>query len=69
MNYVIIIKEECHGIIGIARDYASAIHFLITEKWLDEDLWQDSLHQTIEEFNENHGGILELEIQEVYGVD
>ena len=69
MCYVVIIKEECHGVIGIARDYASAIHFLITNKWLDEILWQDSLHQTIEEFNEIHDGILELEIQEVYGID
>lgn len=34
MNTVIIIREECHGVIGVARDYESAIAFLVNECWL-----------------------------------
>ena len=31
---VIIINEECHGFIGVARDVPSAINFLWQNNWL-----------------------------------
>ena len=34
---VLIVREDNHGIITIAKDFASAIKFLIEDKWLDED--------------------------------
>ena len=34
MQTVIIIKEENHGLIGIAKDYKNAICFLIDNDWL-----------------------------------
>lgn len=37
MNYVICINEECHGFIGIAASYISAIDFLIKNNWLDDN--------------------------------
>lgn len=33
---VIIINEECHGFIGVARDVPSAIDFLWQHDWLSE---------------------------------
>lgn len=33
---VIIIEEDNHGQIGIAKTYADAIHFLIEGNWLSE---------------------------------
>lgn len=35
---VIAIHEECHGVIGIARDYESAVNFLFNENWLPTDI-------------------------------
>ena len=31
----IAINEENHGLVGIAKDYSSAIDFLIADEWLD----------------------------------
>lgn len=31
---VIIIHEDNHGVIGVAKDYESAINFLLQEHWL-----------------------------------
>ena len=33
---VIIINEECHGFIGIAKDIRSAFDFLLSYKWITE---------------------------------
>lgn len=33
---VIVINEECHGFIGVARDVPSAIEFLWQHDWLSE---------------------------------
>ena len=43
---VITIFEENHGIIGAAKDYKSAIKFLVKENWLDEntEIW-DYIHR------------------------
>lgn len=54
MQTVVIIKEDNHGQIGIAKDYPSAINFLIKEGWLDEsfEVWvdnEDYLTQFIDE--------------------
>ena len=35
MQSVVIINEECHGFIGIAKDYENAIYFLIDHGWLN----------------------------------
>ena len=34
---VILINEDWHGYVGLAIDYASAVDYLIKEKWIDED--------------------------------
>lgn len=33
---VITIEEDNHGMIGIAKTYADAIHFLVKDNWLNE---------------------------------
>lgn len=35
MNDAIIIYEFCHGDVGIAADYKSAIYYLFKERWID----------------------------------
>lgn len=35
---VIIIHEDNHGIIGIAKDYESAINFLLQKCWLNDSI-------------------------------
>jgi hypothetical protein len=37
MEKVYCIYEDNHGMIGIAKDYSSAIDGLVKEKWLDND--------------------------------
>jgi hypothetical protein len=54
MQYVITVQEDNHGLIGIAKDYPSAIDFLVNENWLDGkfEVWVDneiSLTQTLED--------------------
>lgn len=43
MKTAVVIHEENHGFIGIAKDIESAFHFLIKEDWID-DLW-DNINQ------------------------
>ena len=33
---VILISEECHGLIGVAKDMKSAFQFLLHDKWITE---------------------------------
>lgn len=33
---VIVIFEECHGFIGVAKDIKSAFNFLLCDKWVTE---------------------------------
>lgn len=44
MQTVVLIKEENHGMIGVAKNYSSAINFLVNEGWLDEsfEVWVDN---------------------------
>ena len=37
MQTVILIEEDNHGVIGVAKDYPSAIDCLVNENWLDEN--------------------------------
>lgn len=45
---VIIIREECHGVIGVAVDLKSAIRWLIQTDWIDggTNFWVDEKWQT-----------------------
>ena len=38
---VVVINEDNHGFIGVAKDLHSAIHFLINEHWITEcsEVW------------------------------
>ena len=54
MQTVVLIAEDNHGQIGVAKDYPSAIDFLIGQHWLDNEyqVWVDneiSLNFTIAE--------------------
>lgn len=54
MQDIILIEEDNHGIIGVAKNYSSAIDFLIDTDWLDEnfEVWvdnEDYLTQSIKE--------------------
>ena len=45
MQTVITIQEDNHGLIGIAKDYSSAIDFLVNKNyWLNEkfEVWVDN---------------------------
>jgi len=51
---VICIYEDNHGLIGIAKDYTSAIKYLIDgTDWLDEDEITDEGLSVGEKFGEN----------------
>mgnify|MGYP006334096651 CR=1 FL=1 len=47
MQTVITIKECYHGLIGIAKDYLSAIDFLVNKNWLDGKfkIWVNELDE------------------------
>lgn len=52
MKMVYLIEEDNHGNIGVAKDYSSAIDFLINNNWLDEnyELYEgDGTYKTIKE--------------------
>lgn len=38
MKEVICIQEDNHGLVGVAKDYKSAIDFLMREEWLDGNI-------------------------------
>ena len=60
MKTVICIHEDNHGLIGIAKDYKSAIDFLIREEWLDCNSDDDK-------FNDEFEGRFYLEVMKVEG--
>ena len=64
MNEVIVINEECHGFIGIARDVPSAIDFLYEKDWLwgkTEILIAPNEWRTVEDaFGKNWKAYLEM---------
>ena len=40
---VVVIDEENHGFLGVAKDYDSAIDFLVKNNWLDQStmIWDE----------------------------
>ena len=44
MQKVVLIEEDNHGQIGVAKDYPSAIDFLVNQGWLDNEyqVWVDN---------------------------
>lgn len=38
---IILVNEECHGLIGVAKDYSAAVRFLIDKDWLNDytEIW------------------------------
>ena len=51
MQTVVLIEEENHGMIGVAKDYPSAVDCLINENWLDEnfELYENDNVKTVKE--------------------
>lgn len=41
MESIIVISEDCHGIIGFAKDLLSAVSYLIINDWITEDTTND----------------------------
>ena len=41
MDKVVVVYEECHGLIAIAHSYLCAVNWLIEDNWLtlDMDMW------------------------------
>lgn len=48
MKTVICVYEDNHGLIAIAKDYASALDFLIKENWLEDntEIWAGDYYYT-----------------------
>jgi hypothetical protein len=61
MEKVIIINEDSHGFIGIAKDIESAFHFLLQDSWITEctefpiNYDDDSAFLSLEELRVRHG--------------
>jgi hypothetical protein len=59
MQTVVLVEEDNHGLIGVAKDYTSAVNFLINENWLDETcrVWADELDEdyTTQSIKDNLG--------------
>ena len=34
---VVVVREENHGVLTVATDYPSAIHFLVKNGWIDDE--------------------------------
>lgn len=46
---VIVIEEENHGMIGIAKSYADAVHMLVNQDWLSEltEVYKEGFDDTV----------------------
>ena len=44
---VIIINEDSHGVLGVAKDYSSAVRWLIKQQWIGDLIvcWDDSANK------------------------
>lgn len=57
MDTIVVIKEECHGLIGIAKGLVSAADFLIHEHWVKRftEVWDgydengSAIYSTVED--------------------
>lgn len=54
MKYVIIINEECHGFVGVAKDMKSAFQYLLLKNWITkkEVFFIDEVAYYLEELQE-----------------
>lgn len=81
MENVIIVFEENHGLLGIAKNYGRAINLLVEDDWLDLDcLEYDECSSflehgitlekvkkmSLEEFNELFDGYFHLVLEKVH---
>ena len=74
----IVINEDNHGFIGLAKDYPRAVKFLIDNGWLDDytevwvqdnEDWADKMENWgVGNFNDYWDGSFILEEREVYGL-
>lgn len=57
MQMIYLIEEDNHGQIGVAKDYSSAIDFLVNSDWLDEnfEVWVDNEDYLTQSIKENLG--------------
>ena len=71
MKTVICIHEDNHDLIEIAKDYKSAIDFLIREEWLDYNSDNDIImiykSDNIDKFNDEFEERFYLEVIKVKG--
>lgn len=46
---VITVEEENHGMIGIAKSYADAVHMLVNQDWLSEltEVYKEGFDDTV----------------------
>lgn len=62
---VIVIYEDNHGMIGIAKDYESAINFLLQNHWLDSEfeiMDKDYNWVALKDLNISIGDIRQMDI-------
>lgn len=54
MKYVIVINEECHGFVGVAKDMKSAFQYLLLKNWITnkEVFFIDEVAYYLEELQE-----------------
>lgn len=70
MQKFIIIKEECHGVIGYAPTYTMAIYFLVDNCWFEKNQTEEEVEELldlgIKKFNKRYDGKFEMEVGEMY---
>lgn len=67
---IVIINDADNEVIGVAKDYNSAINFLLETEWLDEEVWNEDVVNNvnnIEDFNDWFECILKLQIEKIIG--
>ncbi len=50
---IILVNEDNHGLLTVAKDYKSAIKFLIDNRWIEEsmEVWhEDGTYRRLDEF-------------------
>ncbi len=50
---VILVHEDNHGLLTVAKDYKSAVKFLIDNRWIEEsmEVWhEDGTYRRLDEF-------------------
>ena len=50
---VVLVNEDNHGLLTVAKDYKSAVKFLINNRWIEEsmEVWhEDGTYRRLDEF-------------------